>query len=124
MGSTILIADDAEFMRVMLREIVCDMGLTVAGEAGDGDRAVELYREVRPDIVALDITMPGRDGIAALRAILAEDPRATVVMISALGQKQKVLEAIQCGARDFLVKPFDPDRVRETLGRFADEPVG
>ncbi len=124
MGSTVLIADDAEFMRVMLREIVCEMGLSVVGEAGDGEQAVKLYRESRPDLVAMDITMPRLDGVAALKAILAEDPNATVVMISALGQKQKVLEAIQCGARDFLVKPFDPDRVRETLGRFVDAPVG
>ncbi len=124
MGSTVLIVDDAEFMRVMLREIVCDMGLSVAGEAGDGHEAVRLYRELRPDLVAMDITMPNLDGIAALKEILKVDPTATVVMITALGQKQKVLEAIQCGARDFLVKPFDPDRVRETVGRFVNEAVG
>ncbi len=123
MGSTVLIVDDADFMRVMLKEILCDMGLQVVGEAGDGEQAVRLYAELHPDLVALDIAMPRLDGIAALRQILASDPAANVVMISALGQRQKVLEAIQCGARDFLVKPFDPDRVRETVGRFTDAAV-
>ncbi|MHB8080299.1 MAG: response regulator [Candidatus Krumholzibacteriia bacterium] len=123
MGNSVLIVDDAEFMRVMLREIVCEMGLTVAGEAGDGEQAVRLYRELRPDLVALDITMPRLDGIGALKAIIAADPDANVVMISALGQKQKVLEAIKGGARDFLVKPFDPDRVRETVSRCLDAAI-
>jgi two-component system chemotaxis response regulator CheY len=123
MGNTVLIVDDAEFMRVMLKEILCEMGLTVVGEAGDGQQAVQLYRELKPSLVALDITMPRLDGIGALKEIIAADPAANVVMISALGQKQKVLEAIKCGARDFLVKPFDPDRVRETVGRCVDAAV-
>ena len=123
MGSTVLIVDDADFMRVMLKEILCEMGLTVAGEAADGEEAVRRYQELRPDLVALDIGLPRLDGIAALRQILADDPSANVIMISALGQRQKVLEAIQCGARDFLVKPFDPDRVRETVSRFTDAAV-
>jgi two-component system, chemotaxis family, chemotaxis protein CheY len=123
MDNTVLIADDAEFMRAMLREIVCEMGLTVAGEAGDGEQAVRLYRELKPDLVVLDITMPHLDGIGALKAIVAADPDANVIMISALGQKQKVLEAIKSGARDFLVKPFDPDRVRETVSRCLDATI-
>jgi len=123
MGSTVLIVDDADFMRVMLKEILCEMGLTVVGEAADGEEAVRLYGETHPDLVALDIAMPRLDGIGALKQIIAADPNANVIMISALGQRQKVLDAIKCGARDFLVKPFDPDRVRETVGRFTDAAV-
>ena len=117
MRHTVLIIDDAEFMRVMLRDIVEDMGCQVVGEAGDGDRATDLYRELRPDLVLLDITMPEVDGNEALKTILAEDPEAAVVMISALGQKTQVLEAIKAGALDFVVKPFDHERVRDTLSR-------
>lgn len=123
MSSTVLIADDAAFMRVMLKEILADMGLIVAGEAADGHQAVRLYRELRPDLVALDLTMPRLDGVGALKEILKENPQAVVIVVTALGQKQKVLEAIQAGARDFLIKPFDPDRVRETIRRFVAEAV-
>ena len=117
MGSTVLIVDDAEFMRAMLKEILEEMGLTVVGEAVDGEQAVRLHRELRPDLIALDLTMPRLDGVGALRQIIAAEPAANVIMISALGQKLKVLEAIKSGARDFVVKPFDPDRVRETVER-------
>ncbi len=121
MGGTVLIVDDAEFMRLMLKEILSDMGLSVVGEAGDGHQALHLYRQNRPDLVALDITMPDLDGIQTLRNLLTEDPDAQVVMISALGQKEKVLEAIQNGARDFIVKPFDQDRVQATVSRLMDK---
>jgi len=114
---TILIIDDAEFMRVMLRDIIEDMGCTVVGEAGDGGPAIELYRKTRPDLVLMDITMPTMDGTRALEAIRSEDPEAVVVMISALGQKDQVLEAIKLGAQDFIIKPFDHERVRDTLSR-------
>lgn len=124
MSSTVLIVDDAEFMRVMLREILADAGLQVVGEAANGEEAVRLYNELRPDLITLDITMPVLDGVEALKRILALDPRATAVMVSALGQKQKVLEAIQSGARDFLIKPFDPDRVRATIDRLVEQAVG
>lgn len=117
MRHTVLIIDDADFMRVMLRDIVEDMGCQVVGEAADGHRADDLYRELRPDLVLLDITMPEVDGNEALKVILAEDPDAAVVMISALGQKTQVLEAIKAGALDFVVKPFDHERVRDTLSR-------
>jgi two-component system chemotaxis response regulator CheY len=117
--NTVLIVDDAEFMRLMLRDILDEMGLKTVGEAGDGCEALDLYRRLQPDLVALDITMPGRDGIATLREILAVDPEARVVMITALGQKDKVLESIQAGARDFIVKPFDPERVQATVGRLV-----
>lgn len=112
---TILIADDAEFMRSMLRQIIEDMGWTVAAEASDGHEAIEMYRNIQPDLVLLDITMPNLDGSEALKTILAEDPTAQVVMITALGQKEQVLEAIKAGARDFIIKPFDHDRVTHTL---------
>ena len=117
MGKTVLIADDAEFMRLMLREIVEDMGLQVVAEAEDGFEAIGAWRRSRPDLVLLDITMPNMDGIEALRAIVDEDPDTPVVMISALGQKELVLAAVKAGARDFVIKPFDQERVQETLGR-------
>ncbi len=117
MGHTILIADDAEFMRAMLRQIIEDMEWTIASEACDGKEAIAQYRQFRPDLVLLDITMPNLDGTEALEAILAEDPQAQVVMITALGQKDQVLKAIKAGARDFIIKPFDHDRVADTLTR-------
>ena len=117
LAHTILIADDAEFMRSMLRQIIEDMGWSVAGEAADGHEAIEMYHSRRPDLVLLDITMPNLDGSEALKAILAEDAAAQVVMITALGQKDQVLEAIKAGARDFIIKPFDHDRVTDTLRR-------
>jgi two-component system chemotaxis response regulator CheY len=117
LGHTILIADDADFMRDMLRLIIEDMGWTVVGEAVDGREAINLYRKARPDLVLLDITMPKLDGIQALKAILEDDAQAQVVMITALGQKDQVLDSIKAGARDFIIKPFDHDRVVETLER-------
>jgi two-component system chemotaxis response regulator CheY len=121
----VLIVDDAEFMRAMLREIVQDLGWSVAAEAGDGADAIELSARLRPDLVLLDITMPTMDGNEALAAILARDPQAKVVMITALGQKDQVLAAIKLGARDFIIKPFDTERVAATLTRLlsATEPV-
>jgi two-component system chemotaxis response regulator CheY len=121
MGSSVLIVDDAEFVRVMLKELLLEMGLQIAGEAGDGREAVSLYRELRPDLLMLDITLPELDGISALREIMAEDPRAVVVMISALGQKDEVLASIQAGARDFVIKPFDRERVQATVGRLLEK---
>ena len=117
MGHSVLIVDDAEFMRAMLRDIVEGMGLVVAGEAGDGNAAIAQYGQLQPDLVLLDITMPEKDGTEALKTILARDPEATVVMITALGQKEQVLSAIKAGARDFIIKPFDQERVVETLQR-------
>ena len=116
-NSTILIVDDAEFMRVMLRDIIEDMGMTVAGEAGNGREAIQLYDQIRPDLVLMDITMPVMDGTEALKNILQSDPEANVVMITALGQKEQVLAAIKTGARDFIIKPFDQERVQDTLQR-------
>ena len=121
MGSTVLIVDDAEFMRVMLKDILAEMDLTVVGEAGDGDQAVELFGKLRPDLVLLDIMLPTVGGIEALEEIIAEDSEALVVMITALGQKEQVLTSIKAGARDFIVKPFDQDRVHETLVRVLEK---
>jgi two-component system chemotaxis response regulator CheY len=124
LSHSILIADDAEFMRAILGEIIEDMEWTVAGEARDGQEAIAQYRKLRPDLVLLDITMPNLDGTEALKTILEEDPQAQVVMITALGQKDQVLDAIKAGARDFIIKPFDHDRVTATLaGILSPDPV-
>jgi two-component system chemotaxis response regulator CheY len=123
MSHTVLIADDAAFMRVMLKEILGELGLEVVAEGEDGEQAVEMYRRHRPDLALLDIKMPGCDGITALRQIVADDPQAQVIMITALGQKEAVLESIKSGARDFVVKPFDQERVQETVQRVLALPV-
>lgn len=120
MRNTILIVDDAEFMRVMLRDICADMNCDIVGEAADGVAAVQMCSQLSPDLVLLDITMPTMDGNEALQQILAADPETQVVMITALGQKEQVLTAIKNGARDFIIKPFDHERVTETLSRILD----
>jgi len=117
LSTTVLIVDDAEFMRVMLKDILVDMGLAVVGEAEDGDQAVAMFKDLQPELVLLDINLPTVSGIDALREIVAGDPAADVVMITALGQKEEVLASIKAGARDFIVKPFDQERVQETLSR-------
>ena len=99
----------------MLRDIIEDMGMEVAAEASDGIQAVEQYRQKKPDLVLLDITMPVMDGLEALKEIIKHDSEANVVMITALGQKEQVLACIKAGARDFIIKPFDQERVTETL---------
>ncbi len=111
----ILVADDASFMRMMIREIVEDDGYEVVGEASDGNEAIEKYRELHPDIVTMDIVMPRRSGIDAVRGIMELDPSARVVMCSALGQETLVSESLEAGACDFIVKPFKPDAVLATL---------
>jgi two-component system chemotaxis response regulator CheY len=123
MGNTVLIVDDAAFMRVMLREILGELGLEVVAEGEDGEQAIELYRRLRPDLVLLDVKMPRLDGIAALDRIIAEDPQAQVIMVTALGQKEAVLASIKAGARDFVIKPFDQERVQETVQRVLATPV-
>jgi len=115
MQQTVIIADDAQFMRLMLKDILEDLGLTVVAEAADGHQAVAMYRKHQPDLTFLDITMPDLDGVAACREILADRPQARIVMISALGQKDEVLEAIRAGAGDFIIKPFEAERVEVTL---------
>ena len=115
MGKSILICDDAAFMRMMLKDILVKEGYEVVGEAVNGADGVEKYNSLKPDLVTMDITMPEMDGITALKAIRAGDPAAKVVMCSAMGQQAMVVEAIQAGARDFIVKPFQKDRVIEAV---------
>lgn len=115
MTKGILIVDDATFMRMMIKDILEKNGYEVIGEANNGITAVEKYKELSPELVIMDITMPEMDGIAALKAIKASDPNATVIMCSAMGQQAMVIDAIQAGAKDFIVKPFQADRVIEAI---------
>lgn len=115
MAKSILIVDDAAFMRMMIKDILVKNGYIVAGEAENGIKAVEKYNELKPDLVMLDITMPEMDGIEALKKIKEENPAANVIMCSAMGQQAMVIEAIQSGAKDFIVKPFQADRVIEAV---------
>ena len=115
MSARILIVDDAAFMRMMIKEILTKNGYTVVGEASDGAQAVEKYKELKPDLVTMDITMPEMDGIQALKEIRAIDTGAKVIMCSAMGQQAMVIDAIQAGARDFIVKPFQAERVIEAI---------
>ncbi|MCL6631988.1 MAG: response regulator [Alicyclobacillus herbarius] len=115
MSKRILVVDDAAFMRMMIKDILTKNGYQVVGEATNGHEAVEKYQELRPDLVTLDITMPELDGIGALKKIRAFDPDARVIMCSAMGQQAMVIDAIQAGARDFVVKPFQADRVLEAV---------
>jgi two-component system chemotaxis response regulator CheY len=117
MGLRILIADDALFMRNMLREIFVKAGFQVVGEAANGVEAVERYHELQPDLVTMDIVMPLKSGIEALQQITRENPDARVVMCSALGQEALVIEAVQAGAKDFIVKPFKEERVLDVVRR-------
>ena len=117
----VLVADDASFMRQMIREIVESEGFEVCGEASDGVEAVDEFKKLQPDVVTMDIVMPRKSGIDAVRSIIALDPGACVVMCSALGQETLVTEAIQAGAKDFIVKPFKPDDVIDTLKRVLEK---
>ena len=113
----VLIVDDAAFMRMMLKDILSKNGYEVVGEAENGKVAVSMYEELKPDVVTMDITMPEMDGITAVKEIKKLSGDAKVVMVSAMGQQAMVIEAIQAGATDFIVKPFQPDRVLEALGK-------
>lgn len=115
MGKNILIVDDAAFMRMMIKDILTKNGYNVVGEAENGQKGVEKYAELKPDLVLMDITMPELNGIEALKKIKAADASALVIMCSAMGQQAMVIESIQAGARDFIVKPFQADRVIEAV---------
>ncbi|EDL63954.1 response regulator [Bacillus sp. SG-1] len=115
MANKILIVDDAAFMRMMIKDILTKNGFEVVGEAADGNQAVEKYKELSPDLVTMDITMPEKDGIAALKEIKSLDANAKIIMCSAMGQQAMVIDAIQAGAKDFIVKPFQADRVIEAI---------
>ncbi|KQU18549.1 two-component system response regulator [Bacillus sp. Leaf13] len=117
MANKILIVDDAAFMRMMIKDILSKNGFEIVGEAADGVQAVEKYRETHPDLVTMDITMPEMDGITALKEIKKVNPQAKVIMCSAMGQQAMVIDAIQAGAKDFIVKPFQADRVLEAINK-------
>ena len=115
MAIRVLIVDDAAFMRMMIKDILSKNGYEVVGEAENGQKAVEKFQELKPDLTTMDITMPEMDGITAVKEIKKIDANAKVIMCSDMGQQAMVIEAIQCGARDFIVKPFQPDRVLEAV---------
>jgi two-component system, chemotaxis family, chemotaxis protein CheY len=113
----ILVVDDAAFMRKMVSDALTKGGHEVVGEAGNGDEAIARFLQLKPELTTLDITMPEKDGLSALREIVQLDPGARVIMCSALGQESKVLESIKLGAKDFVVKPFQADRVLEAVAK-------
>ena len=117
MSQTVLICDDAIFMRTMIGDILTQAGFQIVGEAETGVQAVEKYRSLKPDLVTMDIVMPDMGGIDAVREIMKDDPAAKILMCSAMGQQALVVEAIQAGAKDFVVKPFQPSRVLEAVQR-------
>ncbi|SFG00638.1 two-component system, chemotaxis family, response regulator CheY [Lachnospiraceae bacterium C7] len=115
MAKNVLICDDAAFMRMMIKDILSKNGYNIVGEAENGAKAVEKFEETKPDLVLMDITMPEMDGIQALKKIRETHPEACIIMCSAMGQQAMVIEAIQSGAKDFIVKPFQPERVLEAV---------
>jgi len=119
MSLRVMIVDDALFMRNILKDIFVQAGYEVVAEADNGEEVLPLYHKVAPDLVTMDIIMPGRSGLDALRDLMAADPAARVIMVSALGQETLVLEAVEAGARDFIVKPFKEARVLEVARRVA-----
>ncbi len=120
MSHSVLVCDDAIFMRTMISDILSQAGYEVVGEAETGTQAVERFSELNPDLVTMDIVMPGMGGIDAVREILKIAPGARVLMCSAMGQQALVIEAIQAGAKDFVVKPFQPSRVLEAVQRVLE----
>ena len=120
MGINILIADDLQFIKLVLRDLVEKAGFRVVGEASNGEEAVELFQDKRPDVVLMDITMPKMDGLTALKKILKTDPGANIIMCSALGQQTLIVQALQMGAKDFIVKPFQPERVINSIKKTLD----
>lgn len=115
MAKSVLVCDDAVFMRRIIGEILTQNGFVIAGEAADGYQAIEKYKETKPDVVIMDITMPELNGIEALKEIRKYDQNAAVIMCSAMGQHAMVIESIQAGAKDFIVKPFQANRVIEAV---------
>ncbi|SFD80377.1 two-component system, chemotaxis family, response regulator CheY [Lentibacillus persicus] len=113
MGQRVLVVDDAAFMRMMLKDILEKNGFEVVGEAQNGQQAIDLYSELWPDLVTLDITMPEKDGMTVLKELMVLDHNAKIIMCSAMGQQDVVINAIQAGAKDFIVKPFQEERVLE-----------
>ncbi|MFN6106951.1 MAG: response regulator [Planctomycetaceae bacterium] len=121
MSKRLLIVDDAVIMRMRIREIAREAGWTVVGEAANGQEAIARFRELTPDLVTLDIVMPVKDGVTALREIRQEYPGARIIMVSAVDQREKLLECIRLGALDFVVKPFNKASLTDVLSRVATE---
>ena len=119
MAIKVLVVDDAAFMRMMLSKILTDNGYAVVGEAANGAEAVEKYEELQPDIVTMDITMPGVTGVEAVQKIMKKHPEAKIIMVSAMGQQSMVVEAVRAGAKDFIVKPFNAERIVEAFRKIA-----
>lgn len=117
MTNSILVVDDAAFMRMMIRDLLSKQGYNVVGEAENGAKAISKYKELSPDLVIMDITMPEMDGIEAVKSIKAIDSNANIIMCSAMGQQTMVMEAIKSGARDFIVKPFDAERFKSAIDK-------
>ena len=113
----VLVVDDAAFMRKMVSDALSKGGHEVVGEGANGEEAVTLYQELKPELTTLDITMPEKDGLQALKDIMTLDPDARIIMCSALGQESKVLEAVKAGAKDFVVKPFQPERILDAAAK-------
>ena len=123
MARTLLVVDDAMIIRQSIKDAASEAGWTILGEASNGRQAVEMYHQARPDLVIMDITMPEMDGIAAVREIAGQDPAARIVMCSALGQQELIIAALEAGARDFVVKPFVPEKVLEAMRKVMENPV-
>jgi len=120
MAVNVMIVDDLAFIKIVLRDILEKSGFRVVGEASNGDEAIRVYLDKRPDVVLMDITMPGMDGLTALKKIREHDPKARVIICSALGQQRLIVQAIQLGAKDFIVKPFQPQRIVSALKKALD----
>ena len=117
MAKKILLVDDAAFMRMMIKDVLSKNGYSDLFEAGDGQEAVQQYSEIKPDLVIMDITMPNKDGLEALKEIKGMDSGAKVIMCSAMGQEGMVVDAIKSGAKDFIVKPFKADRILQAVNK-------
>ncbi len=117
MGTRVLVVDDAKFMRHMIKNLLGDLGYEVVGEAANGEEALQMYGELTPDVVTMDVVMPEVDGLAALKRIRESDEKAKIIMISAIDQREPLMEAMKAGAVDYIVKPFEKDRVEEAMQR-------
>jgi two-component system chemotaxis response regulator CheY len=121
MAVRILLADDLYFMRMVQKEVLEANGYTIVGEAADGRQAVEKYEELRPDVVVLDITMPEMNGLQVMEKILQMDPEARIIICSAIGQQNLIMDAINAGIKDFIVKPFKPERLLSAIAKAVAE---